>query len=121
MKFRLVERFVNNYQWDDHYRRHAIEDGYYPNVSKKEYLAIAEQLADNHVDMFKIQGYSIQDDNGNTKYIKWNRDTWDFVVYGRQNVGDEPIIISLYKVPPRQFKSREFSTASNAKEIPYGM
>lgn len=121
MRFRLVERFVNNYQWDDHFRRHAIEDGYYPNISKQEYLAIAEKLADSPVDMFRIQGYTIPVDDGRIKYVKWNRDTEDFVVYGRESLGSEPIIISMYKVSLRQFKGRAYSLNKNVGEIPYGM
>jgi hypothetical protein len=121
MKFKLVERFVNRYQWEDHYKRHAIIDGHYPNLSKEEYLDKAEQLADRPVDMFKIQGYMTRSNDGRAKYIKWNRDTNDFVVYGRESEGSEPIIISMYKVPPKQFRGRAYSSGASVGEIPYGM
>lgn len=123
MKFILVERFTNEHELRNHHNRHAISgDRYYPNDSEETYTKKAEELANLPVDMFRIQGYKCKPDSlGRTRYVKWNRDTHDFVVYGRAAEGSEPIIISMYKVPPKQFKHRINTDDRIAGEIPYGM
>jgi hypothetical protein len=123
MKFILVESFTNKYQSRIHYNNHAVGgDRYYPNDTEETYVKKAEDLANQYVDMFKIQGYKCKPDSrGRVRYVKWNRDTHDFVVYGRDEIGSEPIIISMYKVPPRQFAYRLNTDARIDGEIPYGM
>lgn len=123
MKFKLVESFANDYELTTHHRRHAVGgDNYYPNDSKEAYEKRAEDLANQPVDMFRIQGYQCKPDSyGRIRYVKWNRDTNDFVVYGREHEGAEPIIISMYKVPARQFAYRLNTDTRIAGEIPYGM
>lgn len=123
MKFKVVERFTNEYELSNHHRKHATGgDKYYPRDSKEDYLKKAEDLANQPVDMFRIQGYTCKPDNfGRVKYVKWNRDTNDFVVYGREKEGAEPIIISMYKVGKNQFQHRLNNDDRIGGEIPYGM
>ena len=53
----------------------------------------------------------------NENYVK----NEDFVVYGREKEGSEPIIISMYKVGKKQFQHRLSTDERIGGEIPYGM
>lgn len=124
MKFKLVEKlieeaFTSPESLERHYIEHAIKDGYYKNLTQEEYEELADTLANAPVDMFRIRGYKTADDKGRVRYVKWDRDTYDFVVYGREYEGQEPQIITLYKVSPRQYSYREDKYSNG--EVPYGL
>ena len=110
----MDEEFTSEYNLDNHYDKHVKNRKEY-SVSKEEYEAIADKLQRTPIDNKKIFGYISKVDDKEA-YVKWNKDTEDFVVYVYKK--DKPYTISLYKKTYREYNSEMWD--SYLGEIPAG-
>ena len=110
MKFKLVEtldeRFSTKASRYRHFKDHSKE---YPELTETEYEELAEKLAESDVDNIKIFGFKTakSDNYSRPRYIKYNIETGDYVVYSWEDSFQSPTIISLHKKTKKQYDKQK--------------
>lgn len=126
MKFRKVdkfdefeEEFSTDYSKKRHYDQHVVKEKQFDNISPDEYEAIADDLARRPVDYKTILGYETEapDNDSRRRFVKYNKETTDFVVYGLDKY-EQPVIISLHRKTPREYNIDQ--AVKYVGEIPEG-
>ena len=114
----LDERFTSAESKISHFKNHKRDfsqkkHGY---LNADEYEARADALARSQVDDKTIFGYEIDPNSYSNKdkewssrrFCKYNKETEEYVVYaGFSILTDEPIILSFYKMPFREFETKK--------------
>ena len=101
------EKFTSEDNKQKHYIKHVISRKEYDakNVSDSDYETIADVLQNAPVDNKKIFGYVSNYNNNNYTYVKYNKETNDYVVYTYKN--SIPYTISLFKRSWRYYNKRK--------------
>lgn len=119
MKFRcpedleMDEVFTSPKNRADHYQKHVVQRKEFDHISEDEYEKRADELAATPLNYKNILGYVSRENDdqgkqtGRISYVKYNKDTEEYVVY-RYGTSGTIYIVSFYHRPFRQFEGEKF-------------
>ena len=124
MRFKLLEKFLNNRELQKHYYRHVIRDNartynqrhglVFGNISAEEYNQIAEDIVATPVDGVDVIGFvqkSNNTDEYRVSYCKYEISTKIFVSYFyKDNDENRPVVYTCFKTPLTKYLGKKFST-----------
>jgi hypothetical protein len=104
--FEIEERFLTPDLRTTKFKKHVTDKKQLKYRTELDYENGADKLANTKQDYKNIVGYTSKDDKGRLAYVKYNNATEEYVVYFRNKQG-EPLIISYYTRPRREFTGKK--------------